>query len=207
MNSTGKRIITLVTLTGLLAMAAPKLWAAPEPAADAAAQTRTLNFKDANLEQVLAVYKDLSQRVILPAPGLDCRITMQSGEIRLSTEECLIALDTMLELHNIKIVKCGDHISKAIPAQSYTDVVFGVYQVKHASASLLAATLLNTLQIWLNIRGEAAVKVGVIPDERSNQLLIIARNEDHDFAKMLLGKLDIPVEQPPSRTDNQPDGK
>ena len=74
----------------------------------------TLDFRSAELAQVLAIYQELSGRTVirgtLPAPTITVR-----NQTPLNRIEALQLLDTVLAEHGIAMVLAGDNAVKAVP--------------------------------------------------------------------------------------------
>jgi type II secretory pathway component GspD/PulD (secretin) len=76
--------------------------------------TGTINFQNAELEQVLAIYQELSRRTVsrstLPDPTISVR-----NETPLTRIEALQLLDTVLAQNGIAMVLAGETAVKAVP--------------------------------------------------------------------------------------------
>ncbi|MBN2301131.1 MAG: type II secretion system secretin GspD [Lentisphaerae bacterium] len=77
-----------------------------------------LTFQDSPLEFVLAEYSDKTGRTILQAPNVPkANITLKSqGD--LTFEEYLQAIETVLSMHGIALLKVGDKFLKVVPIKS-----------------------------------------------------------------------------------------
>lgn len=73
-----------------------------------------LSFREAPLEQVAALYGELTNRVLIEAPGLKAAVTLRSNG-RLSATEALEAIETALALQQIALVPVGETFLKAVP--------------------------------------------------------------------------------------------
>lgn len=73
-----------------------------------------LSFREAPLEQVVALYGELTNRVLIEAPGLKAAVTLRSNG-RLSATEALEAIETALALQQIALVPVGETFLKAVP--------------------------------------------------------------------------------------------
>jgi len=84
-----------------------------------AVATGLMNFREADLEQVLDVYAALSRRTVIRSPQVPAsvKITFRNAS-PLSTAEALQALDTVLAGYGIVMVYLGTKYVKAVPAPS-----------------------------------------------------------------------------------------
>lgn len=96
----------------------PRTFSSFDVAGDSAAPAMpagSLNFQNADLTQVLAVYQELSHRTVirpssLPAPTISLR-----NQTSLNRVEALQLLDTALAENGIAMVLAGDTAVKAVP--------------------------------------------------------------------------------------------
>jgi type II secretory pathway component GspD/PulD (secretin) len=81
-----------------------------------------LKFTDADLDQVLAIYQELSNRTIVRAGNLpNVKITLTT-QTRLTHREALQTLDTVLAASSIVMIPMGTQHMKAVPvAQASTE--------------------------------------------------------------------------------------
>jgi general secretion pathway protein D len=87
--------------------------APPATATGDTQQMISLNFRDAPLEQVLAFYEELTGLTLLRAPNLGAAITLR-GQARLTKEEALAAIESVLSMNNISIVPMGNRFAKVV---------------------------------------------------------------------------------------------
>ncbi|NCC52732.1 MAG: type II secretion system protein GspD [Spartobacteria bacterium] len=99
--------------------------AAPDPSSAGGESTMTtsvspsgqrlisLNFRDAPLDQVLGFYGELTGRTMIKAPGLNATITLR-GQTRLSQEDALDAITSILAMNNVTLVPMGDKFFKVV---------------------------------------------------------------------------------------------
>jgi general secretion pathway protein D len=74
-----------------------------------------LRFQDAPLEFVLAEYGDVTGRTLLQAPGLPkVSITLENQTV-LTLDEYLKAIETVLAMHGIALIKDGERFVKVVP--------------------------------------------------------------------------------------------
>ncbi len=75
----------------------------------------TLNFQNAELAQVLAVYQELSGRTVLRPAALPAPTISLRNQTALSPVQALQLLDTVLAQNGIAMVLMGDLAVKAVP--------------------------------------------------------------------------------------------
>lgn len=78
----------------------------------------TIDFRGADLNQVLELYAMLRQRTILRAANLASPTFVLKTQTPLTKTEAIKALDAMLGLNGIAIVDIGDKFAKAAPSAS-----------------------------------------------------------------------------------------
>jgi general secretion pathway protein D len=78
----------------------------------------TIDFRGADLNQVLELYAMLRQRTILRAANLASPTFVLKTQTPLTKSEAIKALDAMLGLNGIAIVDVGDKFAKAAPSAS-----------------------------------------------------------------------------------------
>lgn len=91
----------------------------PRPATNAPEEMippGTIDFRGADLNQVLDLYAMLRQRTILRAANLASPTFVLKTQTPLTKTEAIKALDAMLALNGIAIVDIGDKFSKAAPS-------------------------------------------------------------------------------------------
>lgn len=74
----------------------------------------SLNFSNTPVEMVLQEYCNLTGRTLLMAPGVSANITLRS-QTKLTVDESLRAIRSMLAMHNITLIEEGERFVKAIP--------------------------------------------------------------------------------------------
>ena len=89
------------------------------PESDTAGVSPRLKFNDAPLAMVLAEYGEITGRTLLQAPGLpNVKITIE-GQGELTNAEFLQAIETVLHLHGIAVVRVGEKFAKIVPAKTF----------------------------------------------------------------------------------------
>lgn len=151
----------------------------PTPATETQ-QVITLSFRDAPLEQVLAYYESLTGLTLLRAPNLAAAITLR-GQTRLTKEEALAAIESVLLMNNVQIVPMGNRFAKVVQAgtarQEGLPVRFGRPDASLPETDSLESRILDLKYIALAeavpilqtlIRGTGKIQ----PIERTNSLLV-----------------------------------
>lgn len=77
----------------------------------------SLNFRDAPLDQVLDFYGELTGRTMIKAPNVNATITLR-GQTRLTEEEALKAITSILAMNNISLVPMGEKFFKVVQIAS-----------------------------------------------------------------------------------------
>lgn len=80
-----------------------------------------VNYVDAPLDQLTAAVSDWTGRMLIKAPGVNAQITLKSNE-RIPISQALEAIETILAMNNVSLVKMGDKFLKVVPiAQNRTE--------------------------------------------------------------------------------------
>ncbi len=74
----------------------------------------SLKFDGAPIQQVLQYYADITGRTLLQAPDVKGTVTLRS-QSKLTIEESLQAIETVLAMNNITLLKVGEKFVKVIP--------------------------------------------------------------------------------------------
>ncbi len=184
--------------------------AGPPPAAPASsASTSTggvqrlisLSFQDAPVDQILALYSELTGRTMIKAPGVQANITIRSHS-KLTEDEVRQAIEAVLALNNISFVPLGDRFYKVVqppaarqegmPIRFSSDaapregdfMVSQVVELKHIEIN----EIMTILQTILHAHGK------VQPLERANAIMITASESSVARARELIAFLDRPAE-------------
>lgn len=91
---------------------------APGVGADGKYAPGVLTLQMADLEVVLTLYAELTQRTVLRATSLPKVQVMLSNQTPWSAEEAVQALDTVLAMNGIAMVNVGDKFVSAVPANA-----------------------------------------------------------------------------------------
>ncbi len=159
----------------------------------------TLNFKDADVNQVLALYGELTGKTIIRPAALSGTVTIRSLT-KLSVDEALQALDAVLAMNNLVVFPFGEKFLKVAPSaqakQEAIGLVVGGSETLGDSDRLLteiipleyvaAADMLATLQP--HIRGQGQIQAL----ERTNSLLITETEVNLKRLHEIIGYVDQP---------------
>ncbi|MCX7817884.1 MAG: type II secretion system secretin GspD [Kiritimatiellae bacterium] len=177
--------------------------AAAPAAADTNAPQRliSLSFQDAPVDQILALYSELTGRTMIKAPGVQANITIRSHS-KLTEEEVRQAIEAVLALNNISFVPLGEKFYKVVqppaarqegmPIRFPTNaapregdfMVSQIVELKHAEIS----EVMTLLQTILHAHGK------VQPLERANAIMITDSESNVARALELIAFLDRPAE-------------
>jgi len=175
----------------------------PPPASGTNAVQRliSLSFQDAPVDQILALYSELTGRTMIKAPGVQANITIRSHS-KLTEDEVRQAIEAVLALNNISFVPLGDKFYKVVqppaarqegmPIRFTSDaagresdfMVSQVVELKHIEINELIAVL----QPLLHAHGKLQ------PLERANAIMITDTESNVARALELIAFLDRPVE-------------
>ncbi len=72
-----------------------------------------LNFRDATLDLVLQQVAEITGRTLLKSPGINATITLK-GQTRLTQEEALQAIESVLAMNNVTLVPMGKKFLKVV---------------------------------------------------------------------------------------------
>lgn len=167
-----------------------------------AEQLISLNFRDAPIEQVLSFYSDLTGRTLLQMPNINATITLRS-QGKLSKQESLQAIESVLIMNNISLVPMGEKFLKVVQAQQASQVglrintaapgepfeesdqiVGQIIQLKHIEANEVVGVIQSLLQGF--------GKIQVL--ERNNSLLLTATSANIRRVFELLEVIDQPID-------------
>ncbi len=185
-----------------LALCAQVVRAQVVPPADDGEQMVSLNFRETPLEQVLEYYSVATGRTILQMPNIDATITLRS-QGKLTREESLQAIESVLLMRNISIVPMGERFIRVVQADQSSQMglrigtehpeelfmeddslVSQVIKLKHLQASEVQGIFQGILQGFGRIQ--------VI--ERTNSLLVTATSTNIKRIYELLDVVDHPVD-------------
>jgi general secretion pathway protein D len=162
-----------------LAQPTPQPAPAPEPAAKPGQSVEMIDFNNTPVTAVLEYYARLTGRSIIVAPSLPGVITFRS-QTRLTLDEALQALDSVLAINGIGVVPLGEKFLKVVPiaAAKQEGLPFGVGPARQLPAGDTivthvlplkyadAAEIVGALQPYLHAYGQ------LLPLTKSNSILI-----------------------------------
>ena len=151
----------------------------------------SLNFQNADLAQVLAIYQELSKRTVirpttLPAPTISLR-----NQTPLSRVEALQLIDTVLAENGIAMVLAGDTAVKAVPVAQATQASPPEISLPWRSLPDSGSFMMRTVQLK-KLRPSEVVPVlmpfckapgAVLPIDSRGQLIL--RDYSSNIRKML----------------------
>ncbi|TNF56826.1 type II secretion system protein GspD, partial [bacterium] len=153
-----------------------------------------LNFDNAALKDVINTISSITGMNFLVAPGLDARITIHSTD-KIPTSEALNVFESVLELNNMALVKSG-RFYKLVPAstakQRPIDVKKGsesedVLPIDRMITQIVQVDFIPAAEISRVLQPLLSQFGGIIPDPRTNLLII---NELSSNLKRVLSILD-----------------
>lgn len=227
MNTT----LRLASLLVLLALAAPPAraqapvvprpvlprapgFAAPPPAALAAPAGAgeavemggdglvSLKFNETPLETVLDQYSQFTGRTILLAPGVKASITLRSHS-KLTQQEAIEAIEAMLAMNSIGLVKEGEKFLRVVPIQSVIQEhkaflvnpgAEAATNLEHVVSEILTFTHVELADVQKAIAGLTHPYASVQPLERINGLLITDTAANLARVKEIIALIDKPIE-------------
>lgn len=171
-------------------------------ATDASSRLILLNFRDSPLDQVLDFVAELRGKTMIKSPGVNATITIKS-QTRLTEEEALVALESVLAMNNITLVPFGEKFLKVVQTaqarQTGMPIEIGMTESPFIETDALISQII-TLQ-HIEIAEAQGVIQGLInaygkiqPLERANSLLITDTEVNLERIKEILGFIDQPVE-------------
>ncbi len=162
----------------------------------------SLNFRDAPLDQILTFYGELTGRTMIKSPGINATITIR-GQTRLTQEEALQALESVLAMNNVTLVPMGTKffkvvqptaarqegmaIEKAIPEKGFSDtdqLISQLISLKYIEISDVQPIIQSMLHGYGKIQ----------PFERNNSLLVTDTSGNLQRVMEILEMLDQPAE-------------
>ncbi len=161
-----------------------------------------VNYVDAPLDQLLAVVSEWTGRMLIKAPGVNAQITLKSNE-RIPVSQALEAIETVLAMNNVSLVKMGEKFLKIVPiAQNRTEG--GAISFEHPDKAYPEADQLVSQMVQLkNIDAAEATPVlqpllhgygKMQPFERTNSILITETGANLNRIMEVLAYIDQPVE-------------
>ncbi len=195
-----------------LALAAALLaLAGSAPAEDSEAEPEPelrLNFREAPLEQVVEFVADLTGRTPLRNPQVDATITLRS-QTPLTVTEAIQAIESVLALHEIALVRQGERFLKVVPSAAVRQEGLAIEIAPSDEPPPLAAAdvpvsrvvelqHLDLGEIQPILQGLLRGQGHIQPLERTNSLMITDTAANLARVLRLIEYLDRPI---PSRVE------
>jgi general secretion pathway protein D len=162
----------------------------------------SLNFRDAPLDQVLGFYGELTGRTMIKSPGLNATITLR-GQTRLTQDEALDAITSILAMNNITLVPMGEKFFKVVQTanarQEGMPIEGQIPETMFEDTDQLISQLVTLKHIKMSdaqpivqslLHGYAKIQTL----ERINSLLITATSGNLQRVMEILEYIDQPVE-------------
>lgn len=161
-----------------------------------------LKFNQAPLDFILDRYAEMTGRTILKAPGINATPITLKSQGALSVEERLQAIDSVLSMHGVVVLREGEKFLKVVPidkAGSEAMPIVGVSgDVPKAPADLVSQMLLlKYIDVTEAEKAIASVKHGygkIVKFERSNSLLVIDNRANIKRIMEIIEFIDVPFE-------------
>jgi len=205
-------LMVVVALTGLSeaqlrpgATVRPAEPAAPvDPAAPAELMTDQLKYSDTPLDIVLQDYSERTGKTLLRAPGLPTPTFTLRSQGKLSVEDYLKAIETVLTMHGVGLVEFGDSFVRVVPVKTVVKEGIEILEtMPEGHVSERSGTMISQMVSLKHIDLPEAVKAiepmrnenGQINQfERTNALMITDFAENINRMLQVLRLIDQPVE-------------
>ncbi|MCP5487120.1 MAG: type II secretion system secretin GspD [Verrucomicrobia bacterium] len=188
---------------GLPTPSAPGVPRTATPAGgDASSRLILLNFRDSPLDQVLDFVAELRGKTMIKAPGINATITIKS-QTRLTEEEALVALESVLAMNNITLVPLGDKFLKVVQTaqarQTGMPIQLGLTDPPFVETDALISQIITLQHIEIAeaqgvIQGLVNAYGKIQPLERANSMLITDTEVNLERIKEILAFIDQPIE-------------
>ena len=165
-------------------------------------KTVLLSFKDAPLDQVLDQIAEWTKRTIIKQPGLNVQITIKSEE-RLKVSEAMQALETVLAMNKVGLVKMGDRFLKVVTIDAARGESLGLglnmpdkpfAEADQLVSQVIGLKFMETTEVTPVIQGLLHGYGKIQPLERTNALLITDTAANINRVLEMLAYLDQPIE-------------
>ncbi len=161
----------------------------------------SLNFQDAPVDQILALYSELKGRSMIRAPGINATITLRSA-FKLTEDEVCQAIESVLALNNITLVPFGDKFFKVIqpPSARQEGLPIEFQSRPHREADALVSQVVQLRHVELAeiltiLQGMIHANYGKLqPLERANAILITDTEVNVRRMMELIEFIDRPAE-------------
>ncbi len=162
----------------------------------------SVSFRDSPLDMVLEFYAGLTGRTMIRAPGVDATITLR-GQTRMTEREALIAIESILAMHNVALVPMGDRFLRVVQPgavrQEGLPILREMPEEPFAETDQILSMIINLNYVEISevqpilqelIHGYGKIQVL----ERTNSLLITDTASNLNRIHEVLDFIDRPVE-------------
>jgi general secretion pathway protein D len=175
--------------------------AAPAVPSESGERLISLKFSDTPLEMVLDRYAEFTGRTVLIAPGLKANITLRI-EKRITIPEAIEAIEAVLAMNNIALVREGERFVKAVqintarfeghairageavPDEVRDYLITEIIPLKHLELADAQSAIATVVHPYANVQA--------LP--RINSLFVTDTATNIERVKQLLALLDQPIE-------------
>jgi len=174
------------------------------PTESAELLTDQLKYSDATLEIVLQDYSEKTGKTLLRAPGLPTPTFTLRSQGKLSIEDYLKAIETVLTMHGVGLVEFGDKFVRVVPVKSVVKEGIEILEtMPEGHVSERTGTMISQMVSLKHIDLAEAVKAidpmrnenGQINQfERTNALMITDFAENINRMLQVLRLIDQPIE-------------
>lgn len=162
----------------------------------------SVSFRDSPLDMVLEFYAGLTGRTMIRAPGVDATITLR-GQTRMTEREALVAIESVLAMHNVALVPMGDRFLRVVQPgavrQEGLPILRELPEEPFAETDQILSMIINLNHVEISevqpilqelIHGYGKIQVL----ERTNSLLITDTASNLNRIQEVLDFVDRPVE-------------
>jgi general secretion pathway protein D len=162
----------------------------------------SLNFRDAPLDQVLNFYAEMTGRSVIKSPGVNATITLR-GQTRLTQEEAMQAIESIMAMHNITMIPMGDKFLKVVQINSARQEALpinaalpdeGFAETDHLISQLITLQYLSISEVQPIIQSLLHGYGKIQTLERINSLLVTDTAANLQRILEVLEYVDRPVE-------------
>ena len=162
-----------------------------------------LNFKAAPLQMVLDQYSELTDRTLLQAPGLkSVNITLRN-RTELNVEESLQAMETVLAMHGIALLREGEKFLRVVPIAAARVEPMNILEHGEDFSGEDTSELISQMITLTHIEIDEATKAitplkhpygQIAPFERVNSILVTDNAATINRIMQILKLIDQPIE-------------
>ncbi len=163
----------------------------------------SLKFSAAPLAQVLQFYSELTGRTLLEAPSVNATINLRS-HTKLTVEESLQAIKTVLAMNNVGLVHVGEKFVKVVPIASVLQEGLAIQTNAWARrtrpdtddlvSEIISLRYIDTADAQKAIAGLQHGYGKIQPLERINSLLVADSAANINRMQIILEQIDQPLE-------------